>query len=350
MKPRFYVHMGPKTADKVSCMWKAAHISIFLLILGSSGVAAACMYNILDMYNFNCILYARVSLEYTFEERFKAVDEDNGTETTSDRPETTAQLQARALADDVPPNSSSSKDSSGSKDTPLDPKPAVGSLQSVKALLRRLGSAHSRRNQPLKASFGVNNTGFLNMRKTAFATLYMCDLVLFAPLASFIIAIFLGALIGVGGKGGAGNPGDVLPNPWICVYPFLGLCAFMMIFCFIADNIYHKGLAAFCSRYFDLTKSKGCSRRMDHYNVQFSADQKGPPRAFYLNYLIGSYGVQLTSALWALQSLIYVFRIICLADFSLYLTRIRLKDDDKGPDPKMASVVLRMIDSKNKMM
>ncbi|KAH1018165.1 hypothetical protein HUJ05_005979 [Dendroctonus ponderosae] len=248
MKPRFYVHMGPKTADKVSCMWKgAAHISIFLLILGSSGVAAACMYNILDMYNFNCILYARVSLEYTFEEH-----------------------------------------SSGSKDTPLDPKPAVGSLQSVKALLRRLGSAHSRRNQPLKASFGVNNTGFLNMR---------------------------------------------LPNPWICVYPFLGLCAFMMIFCFIADNIYHKGLAAFCSRYFDLTKSKGCSRRMDHYNVQFSADQKGPPRAFYLNYLIGSYGVQLTSALWALQSLIYVFRIICLADFSLYLTRIRLKDDDVRARP-----------------
>lgn len=67
---------------------------------------------------------------------------------------------------------------------------------------------------------------------------------------------------------------------------------------------------------------------MDHFNVQFSSGQKGPARAFYLNYVIGSYGVQLTSALWALQSLIYVFRIICLADFSLYLTRIRLKDDD----------------------
>lgn len=70
-----------------------------------------------------------------------------------------------------------------------------------------------------------------------------------------------------------------------------------------------------------------CSEDVDQFNVQFTKDQIGPPKPFYLNYIIGIYAMQVTASLWVIQTLVYVFRIMCLADFSLYLTRIQLKSD-----------------------
>lgn len=70
-----------------------------------------------------------------------------------------------------------------------------------------------------------------------------------------------------------------------------------------------------------------CSEDVDQFNVQFTKDQRGPPKPFYLNYLVGNYAMQITASLWVIQALVYVFRIMCLADFSLYLTQIQLKSD-----------------------
>ncbi|XP_066255886.1 uncharacterized protein [Euwallacea similis] len=312
MEPRQYVHMGPKPAEKVSCIWRAAHIVIFVLLIVSSSVATVCIYNILDMYKFNCIIYAEISFEKSYEDRFKSV---------SNSSEAVNRSAVRNSAPEKP-----------------------GRFAIAWADIARAANV-DRRSPYVKD--GSNNTGFLNMRKTVFATIYICNLMFFAPLASVIMCIFLVALTGMGGKGGAGNPGDVLPNPWVCVYPFLGLCAFIMILSFIATNLFHKGLGLFCLRYSELTKTKSCSKLMDSFNVQFSPGRKGPPKPFYMNYYVGGYAIQVTSALWVLQSLVYLFRIFCLADFSLYLTSITIKNDDV-PDPKTASVALKVMDSKNK--
>ncbi|XP_066144882.1 uncharacterized protein [Euwallacea fornicatus] len=312
MEPRRYVHMGPKPAEEVSCIWRAAHVVVFVLLIGSSSVAAVCVYNILDMYKFNCIIYAKMSFEKRYEDRFK--DESNSSEAVF---------------------SSAVRNSIGGR--------PEGVAYAWADIAR---AANDERRLPYVKE-GSNNTGFLNMRKTVFATSYICNLMFFAPLASVIMCIFLVALTGMGGKGGTGNPGNVLPNPWICVYPFLGLCAFMMVLSFIASNLFHKGLGSFCLRYFELTKTKSCSKLMDGFNVQFSPGRKGPPKPFYKNYRVGGYALHVTSALWVLQSLVYIFRISCLADFTLYLTSIKMKNDDVT-DPNMAGVVSKQLDSKNK--
>lgn len=53
--------------------FSAAHIMIFFLLLCSSSIATTCIYYILDMYRFNCIIYAKISFEQTYEERLKDV-------------------------------------------------------------------------------------------------------------------------------------------------------------------------------------------------------------------------------------------------------------------------------------
>ncbi|CAG9770807.1 unnamed protein product [Ceutorhynchus assimilis] len=422
MRPRYYVHMGPKVPEKVSVLWKVTHITLYFLLLCSSGVATACIYNILDMYKFHCILYAKIHFEQSYEERVKEMNE---TKTQEEQP-----VMINMTTNEIPNVSvdcvQNPDDPACQNITTIEPKkgreletetetivdciknPNDPACQSTTIMEQKKGGELETENEkiadciknpddpacqhttimeqekgteleienkteqepdfpsliiPIKLDDekewkvpindtpwnGVNITGFLNMRKTIFATIYFCDLMLFAPLASIVLAIFLGTLVVVGGKGGAGNPGDLLPNPWICVYPFLGLCCFMTVFSFIADSIFHKGLAAFCLRYYTITKQRSCSKKMDQFNIQYTPDRLGPARPFYKNFMIGSIGVQMTTALWVIQTLIYVLRILFLADFQLYLTKIQLKDDITAKEPQMGNVVMEMImESKRK--
>lgn len=41
------------------------------MLLGSSGTATVCIYNILEMYEFNCVLYSTIQFEQSHNERFK---------------------------------------------------------------------------------------------------------------------------------------------------------------------------------------------------------------------------------------------------------------------------------------
>ncbi|KAL1501279.1 hypothetical protein ABEB36_006629 [Hypothenemus hampei] len=236
MKPRYYMHMGPKAAEKVSSMWKVVHITIFVLILCSASVATACIYNILDMYNFHCILYPRVSFETNIEDRVIETTTTTTTNVTIAGNDSKFMEFEQALSKGLKYRSTA---------------------HFLEKFLRKIHLGPQYRVNETNNETLTNRTGFLNMRKSIFATIYMCDLMLFAPLASIIMSVFLGAMLSVGGKGGAGNPGDVLPNPWICVYPFLALCSFMMILSFISDNLYHKGLGYFCARYYKFTKERG---------------------------------------------------------------------------------------------
>ncbi|XP_050300362.1 uncharacterized protein LOC126738920 [Anthonomus grandis grandis] len=387
MRPRYYVHMGPRSAEKVSRFWKDSHLLLFALILAGSAIGAACVYNILDMYKFHCILYAHTVFETSFEDRIKTTTElVTSTSLNSSTSNSTSNITTKInsvmlMAENAGhvPWKINNPDVKAESSTKLDNFDKINKEVRIRRRLRRfealgntslvIGSKainvkttdnflHKVLKKLAKADFDkdsfrnyltkVNTTGFLNMRKTIFATVYMCNLILFTPLTSAIMAVFLGALIMVGGKGGAGNPGDLLPNPWICVYPFLGICSFMMVFCFVSNTIFQNGFGAFCSEYYNLTKVKTCSDRMNRYNVQFSEKALGPPQNFYLMYIMGSYALIAISILWLMQTLVYVMRIIWLADFTIYLTTVKLAADDKAQDGKMAGLVMQLLDTKAK--
>ncbi|XP_030747662.1 uncharacterized protein LOC115876100 isoform X2 [Sitophilus oryzae] len=299
MKPRHYVHMGMKKAEEVSKIWKAATKSMF---------------EILDMYEFNCIIYAKIQ----FQGPHAIVNSSYGIfeDTASDEPKS---------------NSTSSKTH--------DPN-------ETEHLGRELTEYKWDRNYSISFISNVNNSGFLNLRRTVFATILMCDLMLFAPLASVVIAILLGVIMLIGSRGGAGNPGDIFPEIWICTYPILGLCGFMTFFCFVSSNLFQSGLGAFCLQYHHLTKYKWCNPGMDHYTIQFTPEFKGPPAPFYRNYILGTMSIIITPILWLIQATLFLLRIIFLVDFKVYLTKIQPRDKEVKKTPAIAKVATKLMEHK----
>ncbi|KAF7283493.1 hypothetical protein GWI33_000390 [Rhynchophorus ferrugineus] len=304
MKPRYYVHMGVKQAEDISITWKTIHITIFLMILGMSALATKAMFEIMDMYKFNCIIYAKVTFERTFSKHNN---------------ETVTEVNCGA-------------------------NPTHADCASKSAILKEYNW-----NKKINDTNIImhNNTGFINMRRTVFATIFMCDLMLFAPLASAVISVLLGVLMFIGGRGGAGTPGDMFREIWMCTYPIIGLCSFMIFFCFVSSNLFYNGLEAFCYGYHTLTGITWCSRKMDYFTIQFTEGFKGPPLPFYFNYVLGRVGITLTPILWVIQTCMYILRIVFLVDFSVYLTRIEEKGATKEKKPvKIAKVVTKLMNEK----
>ncbi|XP_060534118.1 uncharacterized protein LOC132706664 isoform X2 [Cylas formicarius] len=307
MRPKYYIHFGPKDTSRVNICWKVCHLFIYIgLFIVSMGGSLA-IWEILNMYKYHCILYAKVVFK-TYIPR---------------------QTDAIKPTDD-----------------------SVGKVSFVNDTQHEFdwNSWYARvKNRTTGKPF---LEGTISMRETIFATDLMCNLMLFPPLASAVTSIFLGFWVLLSARGGSGYPGDLMANPWMCTYPFLGICAFMTILSVVCDRLFYRGLTAFCLNYKQFTKSDICCSQMDQYTRQFNLGEEKP---FYFFYILGMIMIQLHTALWILQTLLYVMRILCLVDFTIYLTRIRLNDDahkmvnyNDLDDLQVKSVVLKFVEDKEK--
>ncbi|XP_060534119.1 uncharacterized protein LOC132706664 isoform X3 [Cylas formicarius] len=259
MRPKYYIHFGPKDTSRVNICWKVCHLFIYIgLFIVSMGGSLA-IWEILNMYKYHCILYAKVVFK-TYIPR---------------------QTDAIKPTDD-----------------------SVGKVSFVNDTQHEFdwNSWYARvKNRTTGKPF---LEGTISMRETIFATDLMCNLMLFPPLASAVTSIFLGFWVLLSARGGSGYPGDL------------------------------------------------CCSQMDQYTRQFNLGEEKP---FYFFYILGMIMIQLHTALWILQTLLYVMRILCLVDFTIYLTRIRLNDDahkmvnyNDLDDLQVKSVVLKFVEDKEK--
>ncbi|KAG5879123.1 hypothetical protein JTB14_031670 [Gonioctena quinquepunctata] len=310
MFSRRYYQYVEKNADRVSTLWKILHVSIFLLTAINSLISAYAFGDILKNFNHRCVLNATPNLNL-----HEIITKQNDTRNIT--------------SEEMPDSRNVSTLPSSEHDHQLrlidwSKADRVGGQKNVFVLEEQLWF----NNSSMSGRISMEYIG------TIFGKNFTCDMVLFVPLFSLIVAAVFGVIVGLCGKGGRGHESDVLPGAWSFVYPVIILSALMTLLSMIAAISVSDGLQEFCSNFEQYTGQRSCSYLMDYFSLGKNENIQG----FWRNYIICYYSYIFGVLLWAAQLSITVLRLLRVADFQFNVINIEKKINENDDEEKLDKI------------
>ncbi|KAJ8972887.1 hypothetical protein NQ317_015792 [Molorchus minor] len=295
---RKYYRYAEKEAETISLRWKVLHAFIFGLLTINAFVSILFFEAILQMFDMRCILYAQPAFTLKDVHYHPITTEATTPETFATETFATTQLQNTTKLE--------------AEENHADNETATDSIIRVTS---RPTDASTTQMQIVNDTYWYSNsslTGVVRIepKRTIYSSVVMCDMVVFNLLISILLSIFFCVLVVICGRGGRGNQMDILPQPWLYVYPVLIITAAMTIVSSITANTVYTGLKTFCAGFRDFTNETTCTPLVNLFSGIDS-----PKRNFYTRYrvcLISLYGAVI---LWIFQLVLTLLRVLCAVDF-----------------------------------
>lgn len=146
---------------------------------------------------------------------------------------------------------------------------------------------------------------------------YLCNVCEFCLLLSLMVSIFCLVFVLLTARGGAGQPGDLMPKPWIMVVPLAFVSATILLIMILTAFKISDGLHTFCNEDLYYNGTKSCIEMMDQYAMEHKHYYFSP--WFYLCSMF----VHIVYLCWLAQLILLIMRVICVTDFSLYFYNLR---------------------------
>lgn len=309
MRARRYFHLVERESSEVSAKWKMFHLIFFILIAIMSLISAYAFSELFDTFNYRCVLYAKPVF---------VIDEIQYFNSSSNASEVTIPL-------------------SWSKKIRVresEPEIIFADVNNENTRLRIIDYENWEEAEKISNSpyyimnniiFFKNNSMYghltLKLMRTVFATLLMCDYVLFIPLLSMVVSSFFIGIVVLYGRGGRGYVGDHVYQGWRYIYVMLVISMILFILFIVAANLANNGLSRFCAHFSFVTENKQCNSYINYFTYQTLLGYKH----FHFYYLLNYYSFIFTTILWAAQMLLFCLRILCMTDFRFHTTLVRLK-------------------------
>lgn len=306
MRVARYFHLVERDSREVSPKWKAAHLIIYFAIAITSTVSAYSFSEIFNTFNFCCILYAKPVFGIDKIGFFNETGETDSKVTIS--------FIQRLLRR-------------------FDENPIIELAHSNHRFNTRIIEDWSTtENIPATDYCILNNHIYfkndsfygevnINMMKTVFATLLMCNYTLFIPLLSLVIASASAGIVILFGKGGRGSLADTIHQGWRYVYVMLIISCILFVQFIVATNFANSGLKLFCRHFITITGSDNCNPYINYFTFKTKTGYK----PFYLYYLITYHSYILNTTLWAAQVILTLCRILFLTDFQFYTVLVKVR-------------------------
>lgn len=350
MKIRRYYHLVERESSDVSLAWKVFHIFILILIFVASVLSAYAFGELFDAFNYRCLLYAKPVFIIDQVHFF------NGTVEANQTKEVTAAVIITKLGK-VDDSDAWKPEIIFSYDKKADISARI--IEDWTSAVKIPNTDYYVLNDVLYFKNGsLYGEVNIKMMRTVFATMLMCDYVLFVPFLSLVVASVFAGIFIFYGRGGRGYQGDHVPQGWRVVYFSLSLSTVLCLLFVVATNMANNGMKHFCARFSTFTGLTECNPYMNYFTYQ---TRLGYTR-LYLHYIITHYTYIINTCLWGCQLVLTLLRMICMTDFQFYTVLVGIKrktdrqmqvdlDDEpvwaKPTSPKLYSAYKQMRDKTN---
>ncbi|CAG9760869.1 unnamed protein product [Ceutorhynchus assimilis] len=273
-----FLYFGDKNVNKVSGIWKALHISIYIAAAVNAFITSMAAGNMFQTFKYNCILFCN---EMAFEKEVVASETFFMTHTLDQ----------------------SSEESANGTD-----------------VLVRNFTEFSYKNETHifhqidEESIEITQAK-IDIRKTIFPRSFWCNYVLGMALVTFIFATFCSIILAMCSRGGKGR-NNTLNRPQNMVYPILFSSILLGVLNAVASIMVKNGMSAFCASFEQFTNDKSCSSVINKFTIH---ERQGN---FYLPYVVLSYTFNVTVILFVGQIIVTFLRIIYAVDYQLYALEV----------------------------
>lgn len=324
MRATRYFHLVERESSEVSIRWKISHLILFILLFIMSTLAAYSFSEIFDIFNFRCILYAKPVFVIEDIQFFNSSSPEETHVTIHLNPPREKRVKSKMLADEEP-EIIFSKDNSGrirQRTIDFDVWEESENIPNTSYYLIQ------------KVLYFKNDSMYgrlsIKMMRTVFATLLMCDYVLFIPLLSMVVSSAFIGIVVLYGRGGRGYVADTVQQGWRYVYVMLVMSVILFILFIVAANLANNGLKQFCTRFASFTGTAKCNYYINYFTYQMRVGYS----PFHTYYLMNYYAFVFCSILWAAKILLICLRILCITDFQFYtmVVKVRKKTDYEDID------------------
>ncbi|XP_050297195.1 uncharacterized protein LOC126736724 [Anthonomus grandis grandis] len=311
-----WLYFGDKDVDKVSGVWKALHITIYIVIAINAFVTSMAAGNMFQTFKYNCILYCT---NITFEQEFIPRD------SIISPPIHKVVLRDVSSEELLLFNDTLNSDDTNS--TYTDYGTDYGNTSLVTSTERSIevesvifkNDTHVFKNA--KDSIKVLHAR-IDVRKSLFPAGFWCHFVLSVALITFIFGTFCTVILAMCSKGGKGR-NNTLNRPQNMVYPIIVSSVLLGVLNLIGAIIVKNGMQEFCASFELFTDTKSCSSLINKFTLH---ERQGN---FYLPYIVLANAFNITVILFLGQLIVTILRVVYAVDYQLYATE--LPEDDEEP-------------------
>ncbi|KAL1501993.1 hypothetical protein ABEB36_007208 [Hypothenemus hampei] len=287
------IYFRDKNVSKVSGIWKALHLSIYIAISVNAFVGSMATGNMLQTFKYNCILFCH---DIQFEQEVLSDTNSTLMENNILNPENDTDLYFN--------NTKKLTEYMGKKNKTI-------LFKSETVIIE------------YEAGSVITIEAKIDMRKTSFPSNFWCNFLLAVQLVTFIFATFCTVLMAMCSKGGKGQ-NNTLNRPQNIVYPIIVSSILLILLNFIATVQMNNGTSTFCSNFQQFTGETSCSPLLNRFTLH--ERQKN----FYLPYMVLTYSLNITIILFVCQLVVTTSRVLYAVDFQLYA--LDIDEDDKSDD------------------